>query len=80
MNKITRTLVKETIITGYAFSNPSDVRTFTVPGSVADPAVFAKKEMKLAKSDCFVVTEMKEDSHKYEMDIETFIVHAKEVE
>ena len=80
MNKITRTICKETVITGYPASNSSDIRTFTVSGSVADPSAYAKKEMKLAKADTFVVTEMKEDTRKYEMDVETFIANAKEVQ
>lgn len=43
MAKITRTILCKTVFSGYANSNPSDIKTFEVEGTVADPCVYAKK-------------------------------------
>ena len=77
MAKITRTIVHKTVFSGYANSNPSDIKTFEVEGTVADPSVYAKKALKLAKTDSFIITEYKEESRKYSMDLDKFIENAE---
>lgn len=79
-NKVTRTVVESTIITGYPVSNPENVVTFECKGTCADPSKFGKKVMKLSKTDAFVPTEVKETVSKYEMDIDTFIANATKIE
>lgn len=77
MAKITRTIVHKTVFSGYANSNPSDIKTFEVEGTVADPCIYAKKKLKLGKADSFVVTNYSEEKVKYSMDLDKFIENAE---
>ena len=77
MTKITRTIVHKTVFSGYVNTNPSDIKTFEVEGTVADPCIYAKKQLKLGKSDSFVVTDYKEEKTKYSMDLTKFIENAE---
>lgn len=77
MPKITRTIVHKTVFSGFANTNPSDIKTFEVEGTVADPCTYAKKQLKLGKTDLFVVTDYSEEKIKYSMDLNKFIENAE---
>lgn len=77
MAKITRTIVHKTVFSGYVSGDPSDIKDFEVEGTVADPCAYAKKELKLGKTDSFVVTDFNEEKIKYSMDLDKFIENAE---
>lgn len=81
MTKVTRTFIDSTVISGYSYQDNTKVLdNYEVEGSVADPASFGKKTLKLAKNDSFIVTDVVIKSSLYEMDVETFKANATKVE
>lgn len=82
MTMITRTIVKETIITFRTVINgeTSAPQSITVAGMVGNPAAIIKKQLGLKKTDSVIIDGFVEDSNLFGCTVEDFLSVAHMIE